>query len=181
MFADVHITTQLLWRATLFFGLADLLMFTLLAWRIPNRRFQRLPRWLAGVAAIFWASIWLAAMVGFWGMVYRYIFPGWARWVIPFAIPAVDVAVALLLWRWVQGLPGRSAAWFCLFTGVWGSLTHVWAVALGITVKPPMLQGASPIAVIVFAFFEYLFYFNVILALAALFENIKTRPLMNAE
>ena len=179
---DVRITTELLWQATLFFALADLIIVPLLAWRIPNLRFRRLPRWLAGVALIVWMAIWFSAIAGFWETVYRYIFPGWAHWVVPIAFPALDAAVALLLWLLAQRLPGRSAAWFCLFSGVWGSLTHVWAVSLGITEKPPMLQGASPAAAIVFAFFEYMLYFNGILALAALLESIiKMEPRINAD
>jgi len=139
------------------------------------------PGWLAGVALIVWMAIWFSVIAGFWVSVYRYVFPGWARWVVPFAIPVLDAGVALLLWRLAQFLPGRSAAWFCLFCGVWGSLTHVWAVSRGITEKPPMLQGASPIAAIVFAFFEYLLYFNVILALAALLQKITVKPQMHAD
>ena len=134
------------------------------------------------MALIVWMAIWFWAITAFWETVYRYVFPGgrtgWSRLLSRSSTPGV----ALLVWRLVQRLPGRNAAWFCLFSGVWGSLTHVWAVSLGITEKPPMLQGASPMAAIIFAFFEYTLYFNAILAVAALLENIKNvKPQMQPD
>jgi hypothetical protein len=45
-------------------------------------------------------------------------------------------------------------------------VTHVWAVHLGIVDKPPMLQGASPVAAVVFAVFEFTLYWCIILSVA---------------
>jgi len=64
---------------------------------------------------------------------------------------------------------------FCLLGGVLGSLTHIWAVTRGIVTKPPMLQGASPLGAVVFAFFEYIFYWCTILLLAKIMEWVRMK------
>ena len=45
-------------------------------------------------------------------------------------------------------------------------ITHLFAVSLGIVSKPPALQGAAPVAAVVIAIFEFMFYWCVILSVA---------------
>ena len=47
---------------------------------------------------------------------------------------------------------------FCLFGGLWGMMTHLFAVSIGIVCKPPVLQGAAPVVAVVMAIFEFMFY-----------------------
>jgi hypothetical protein len=72
-------------------------------------------------------------------------------------------------------ISGKPVLTYCLLSGVLGSLTHIWAVYRGIVSKPPMLQGASPLAAIVFAFFEYIFYWCTILILATVLLHLQLR------
>jgi hypothetical protein len=67
-------------------------------------------------------------------------------------------------------LPGHPVLSFCLLGGLWGMITHVWAVYLGILDKPPMLQGAGAAAAIVIAAFEFIFYWCIILSITTIFQ-----------
>jgi hypothetical protein len=57
---------------------------------------------------------------------------------------------ALALWLKLNPVLG-----YCRLGGVWGSLTQIWAIYRGVVTKPLMLQGASPVAAVIIAFFAY--------------------------
>ena len=40
-------------------------------------------------------------------------------------------------------IPGRSVVNYCLLGGLWGALTHMWAIHRGILDKPPMVTPES--------------------------------------
>jgi hypothetical protein len=65
-------------------------------------------------------------------------------------------------------LPGNAVVNFCLLGGLWGMITHIWAVARGLVEKPPMLQGVNPVAAVVIAGFEFMFYWCIMLSIASL-------------
>lgn len=164
---DVKITTELLLQGTLLFALIDGIYVPLLAWRLRRDFFLRLKWPLAAAAALVWYGIWAWAIGNFWETVYAYVFPAWARTWTPF-IALVGAALAGLgLWVLAARLKGNPVLSFCLLGGSLGTLTHIWAVYRGVVSKPPMLQGASPLAAVVFAFFEYMLYWCIILTLAA--------------
>lgn len=50
-------------------------------------------------------------------------------------------------------------------------ITHLWAVYRGIVDRPPMLQGADPVAAIVIAVFEFMFYWCIMLSVALLLRR----------
>jgi hypothetical protein len=75
-------------------------------------------------------------------------------------------AVAFGLWVIALRVKWNPVPTYCLLGGALGSLTHIRAVQLGVVTKPPMLQGASPLAAVVIAFFEFMFYWCTILLLA---------------
>jgi hypothetical protein len=99
--------------------------------------------------------------------VYGYVLPPWSRWLLPPAQALLAGAVTVLVVRIADGLRHPVIA-FCLLGGLWGSLAHVWAVYRGIMTKPPMLRGASPVAAVIFAFFEFTLYFCLIVVVARL-------------
>lgn len=110
--------------------------------------------------------------------VYSYVFPAWAQTWVPWIAFVVAGLVALGLWQLAIRARGKMVITYCLMGGLLGSLTHLWAVYRGIVTGPPMLQGASPLAAVVIAFFEYLVYWCVILVLAKIIDWMRTR-LMN--
>jgi hypothetical protein len=173
---DVKVTTEILWRATLIFAPIDAVFLALLVWRIDNRAFRSLKPTLIAVTAIFWFAMWLVMTAGrFWDSVYSYVFPGWARWLIPPAYGLLFGGVAWLFWHLAQRMPGRSVLNYCFLGGLWGSLTHVWAIYRGILDKPPMLQGASPVAAVVFPFFEFILYWCITVSLTVLVRRFGRR------
>ncbi len=163
---EIQITTQMLVQGALIFALIDALFVPLLAWRIPKDSFRQWKWMLVIAAALTWFGIWSWAIGNFWHTVYAYVFPAWARTWVPFIAFFVAGAVALGLWTLSGRGSGNAIVTYCLLGGALGSLTHIWAVYRGIVTKPPMLQGASPLAAVAIAFFEYIFYWCVILLLA---------------
>jgi hypothetical protein len=168
---DFRITTAMLWQGALIFALLDLGFVPLLAWRITAVKFRRLRWTLVGTTGLFWGVLWAWVLEYFWESVYSYIFLGWMRGLIPFAYGVLFAGVGLVLWWLSSHLPGPPVLSFCLLGGLWGMITHVWAVYLGIVDKPPLLQGAARGAAVVIAAFEFTFYWCVILSLAAVLQQ----------
>ena len=163
---DLKITTELLYKGALVFALMDAICIPVLIWRVSEETFRRLKWPLVIAAALVWYGIWAWAIGKFWETVYSYVFPAWARTWVPWIAFVVAGAVAFGLWTLAIQVKGRAVLTYCLCGGVLGSLTHIWAVTRGIVTQPPMLQGASPLAAVVIAFFEYIFYWGTILVLA---------------
>ena len=172
---ELKITTEILLKGALFFALVDVVYVPLLVWRVRKETFQRM-RWpLAIVAAFVWYGIWAWAIGNFWETIYRYVFPAWGQTWIPLIAIIVAAAVAPGLWTLALRFKGNPVLIFCLLGGALGILTHIWAVYRGIVTLPPMLQGASPLAAVVIAFFEYMFYWCTILVIAALIDWARGR------
>ena len=168
---DVHITTQILLIGTGMFILLDAITIPFLVWRVKATTFGK-SRWvLVLVAGAVWFGIWYWAIDNFWGTVYIYIFPAWARDWIPPVYGLVNAVIGLGLWKLAMWTKYPSIV-FCLLGGIWGILGHIWAVFQGLFTKPPMLQGASPVAAVLISFFEYVFYWCVIAAIAALIASL---------
>jgi hypothetical protein len=171
---DGRVTTEILWKAALIFAPVDAVLVSVLAWRIDARAFRSIKRTLVATTAIFWFAMWMVMTSGlFWESVYHYVFPAWARWFIPPAYGLLFGAVAWLFWQLALRLPGRPVVNYCLLGGLWGALTHLWAISRGILDKPPMLRGASPIAAVVFPIFEFILYWCITVTLAFLMQRLR--------
>ncbi len=163
---DVKVTTEVLWRGTVLFLLADSGFAYLLLRRTPVSVFRRCKWTLVLTTVVFWGLLWSVMMLLFWEPVYGYVFPQWSRLLVPPVYALFFGVIGLLLWTLAFRLPGRPLLNFLFLGGLWGSLTHVWAIDRGILEKPPMLQGASPLAAVVLPFFEFIFYWCVIVAVS---------------
>ena len=80
--------------------------------------------------------------------------------------------ISLLFWWLAVRLRGNAVVNFCLFGGLWGMITHLFAVSIGIVTKPPVLQGAAPAATVIFAIFEFMLYWCIILTIAVLLHHV---------
>lgn len=172
---DIKITTELLYQGALVFALMDVVYVWLLVWRTKNESFRRMKWSLVLAAALIWWGIWSWAIGNFWETVYVYVFPVWGRAWIPVIAFFAAGAVALGLWTITNRSRWNPVLVYCLLGGALGTLTHIWAVIRGIVTRPPMLQGASPLAAVVIAFFEYMFYWCTILVLAKIMDWIQLR------
>jgi len=171
---DFKITTELLYQGALVFALMDAVYIPLLIWRVSGETFRRLKWTLAIAAVLVWFGIWSWAIGNFWDTIYSYVFPSWARIWIPWIAFIAAGIIALIFWMVAIQTKRTAVPVYCLLSGSLGSLTHAWAVTRGIVSKPPMLQGASPLSAMTIAFFEYIFYWCVILTLAAIMNWIRT-------
>jgi len=160
--------TSALWLGTLYFAVIDAVFISILAWRINPAIFRRFKWALSITTAIFWSSLWTWGLANFWDSVYRYVFPSWAHWIIPPIFGLLYAGISLLFWWLALHLRGNAVVNFCLFGGLWGMITHLFAVSIGIVSKPPVLQGAAPVAAVIIAIFEFMFYWCIILSVAAL-------------
>ncbi len=173
MDTEIKITTELLYTGALVFALMDAVYVPLLARGVNEEAFRKLKGPLVIAAAFVWFGIWSWAIGNFWETVYFYVFPLWlGRW-IPWIAFLAAGAVALGLWVLALRLRWNPVLTYCLLGGALGSLTHLWAVYRGIVTKPPMLQGASPLAAVIIAFFEYMFYWCTILVLAKIIDWVR--------
>lgn len=165
---DIQITNNILLQGALVFALMDVVFVPILVWRIKLEQFQKI-KWISFiVAGIIWFGIWQWAIGNFWESVYIHVFPAWGRPWIPAAFGLFNATIGLCLWALALRTRLNPTLSYCFLGGLWGILTHIWAVYRGVVEKPPMLQGASPVAAVIIAFFEYMFYWCVILSLSAL-------------
>lgn len=69
-------------------------------------------------------------------------------------------------------MPGQPVLTFLLGGGAWGIASHVIAIVRGVLEKPAMLRGASPVAAVTLAFFEFTFHWCLILTAALLLRRV---------
>jgi hypothetical protein len=169
----VKVTTGILWRAALLFALFDAVLVAYLARFIEPAIFRQLKLAVTLIAGIFWFLIWLVMVIFFWEPVYHYVFPPWSRWLIPPMLGIGFAFAGLLLWWLALLFRSNQVVNFCLFGGLLGMMTHVWAIYRGILEKPPLLQGASPVATSIMPIFEFIFYWCIILGAAYLWKKPK--------
>jgi len=175
---DFKITTELLYRGALIFAGIDIVFIPILAWRIKTDTFRRFKWTLVAVTAIYWCALWAWVLYNFWDPVYQYVFPAWARDYIPPAYGVLFAGVSLTFWWLAVRLRGNPVVNFCLLGGLWGMITHLLAISQGILSRPPVLQTAAPVAAVIIAIFEFMFYWCVILSVTALVNLVwwKLRP-----
>jgi hypothetical protein len=169
------LTTEMFWWSTLVVGLIDFTLVFLLARRLTPARFLEL-RWplLAGMLVV-WVPIWMVLFPSFWDSVYRLVMPPWARW--GYQLFAVLFPVLGLGFWWLAlRIPGNPVVNYCLLGGLLGFLTHLRAMyAARMHEKVPLLRGVSPMAMIVFSFFEFVAYWVVALLLALALKRLWDR------
>ncbi len=166
MAIEHKVTTDILWRAAIVFAVVDVCLVALLLRRLTRETFIRLRPFLVITSGVFWFVVWLLMDIYFWDSVYHYVFPPWARWIIPPAYGLLFSLVALLFWWISLRLPGVPLLNFCILGGLWGAATHLWGISRGLIDKPPMLQGLSVVSVAIMPIFEFGFYWCVILSIS---------------
>jgi len=164
MFANVHLTTSLLWTCTGILAILDVILI-MLARRMVRREGFKQIRWLLVVASgVFFLLVWICVLWWGWDWFYVYIFPGRARFLLP-PIFCVGYSLLALGMSWLSlRLPGNPAVTWSLLGGVEGFLSHIYAIyQLGAASKPPIMQDTNPMVVLIFAVFEKAFYWTLIL------------------
>lgn len=162
----VRLTSDLFWRATLVTGLIDLPLLALVARGVPPRLFASLKWPLATAAFLVYAGLWLAfGSVLYWDAVYRHVFPGWSRWLLPPWMGTLFGAAALLFWRLSVNAPRWPAVRFALLGGLVSLVGHGIGIRRGL-MRVPLLAHASPASALAFGVTEFIVYWCAIVALA---------------
>ena len=144
-----------------------------LVWRFKPAQFRRLSWQAVGIgSALFW-SVFAGVIVWYaWDYYYRYFAPSWDRFVAPLGAIVLYFLLGLLI-RWAAlHLPGNPTLTFCLLGGLEAIPEHVVVVYHFHILQIPFLQGTTPAALFIFAFFEYVVYWSLALCLAIAIQQL---------
>lgn len=163
----MRVTSELLWRAAVIAALVDIPLLVLAGRVVPPPRFRTLQWPLATAAFILYALLWgVFGSSLYWDEVYRALFPGWARWLLPAWFGSLYAAFALVAWRVARRARRWPAVWFIVMGGLVSVPGHAIGMARGL-MEVPMLSRASAAAALVFGVFEFVFYWSLITLAAA--------------
>jgi hypothetical protein len=173
---EIKVTSEILWKGALSFALIDIVFVAALIKLVKPHDLQMM-KWKLVIFIAFFFTLLFGILVSvvFWDSVYSYVFPEWARWIIPPSYGILFSSVGLLFWWIAFRLPANAVRNFCLLGGLWGMTSHIWAIHRGILEKPPMLQGAGPVPAVVIAIFEFIFYWCVCLAFTSFIYHFRSR------
>lgn len=126
-------------------------------------------------SAALWLALWAWVMQDsfVWETCYQYVFADRARWMMPLLMALLEAAIALGMWWLALRLPGNAAVTFCLLGGLDSFPGHLWAIyGRRLFEACPLLQQVSVASALIFGFFEFVFYWSVILIIAALLKRL---------
>ncbi len=165
---QMRLVSYHLWSGAIFTALFDSILLYLLNQLVTLQRFRRL-RWSVAVAAtVVFGGLWTWALWSFtWAIVYRAVFPAWARYVIPPAYGLMFGAIALGFWTAAARLHREPVLTFCILGGLVSIPGHLIGAARGLFTVP-LLRDVSVVSALTFGVFEFIFYFAVILVMAVI-------------
>jgi hypothetical protein len=165
-----RVNSTLYWQVTPVAAAIDGLLALVPIGCLSPERFRQL-RWpVVATSALFWAGLWAVVMSSdfIWQMSYRYVFAAWLRWAMPLLAALYYGAAAWLIWWLALHLPGRPVLTFLLLGGLISLPGHLWAITVGGILDTPLLRHVGPAPALIFGFFEFIFYWSLILGMAAL-------------
>ena len=169
---NLKLPSEQFWMSAIIMVLVDAAFIGLLTWRIKPSSFRELKWILAGSAAIFWSAFGIVLVSVFWDTYYIYFYPGWLRSGGILLFVPVLFGVLALAFHWLSlRLPGNPILTFCLLGGVESVVEHLWGIYGMKILEIPFLQQASPASILAFAFPEYIFYWCIVIGIAALIQN----------
>ena len=145
-----------------------------LAWRVKPAGFRSLSWQAMTVAsALFWGMLAAILVSATWGFYYRFFVPAWYRLAAPLGAIVLYPFIGLFL-KWAAlRLPGNPVVWFTLLGGLESVLEHAVGIYGFGVLDVPMLRGTSALAIFIFAYFEYVVYWSIVLALAAGVDHLR--------
>jgi len=172
---DLKVTSEILWRGALLFAVIDFVFVSILIKIIKPADLFKMKWKLVFVMGVFFFFLFgFIVSILFWDTVYSYVFPSWARWIIPPLYGLLFSAAGIIFWWIASRCSANQVLVFCLFGALWGVITHILAIARGILAKPPMLIGSSPAAALTIAAFEFIFYWCICLTITKLILRIRS-------
>ncbi len=168
---NFRIPSEQFWLSAAVTAVVDAIFILILIWRIKPSRFRELRWTLVGTAAVLWSGFAVFLVSAFWDSYYRHFYPGWfhSGGVLVF----VPLLFGFLAWvfHWLAlRLPGNPILTFSLLCGAESVLEHLGGICAFHILEIPLLQGASPASILAFCFPEYIFYWCIVIGLAALVQ-----------
>ena len=163
---EIRLTSRHVWLGALLCGGMSLPLLIPLLFVYQDDTFRRAALPVAASSALFWGIVAIVAIFRFWELYYGYIYPRWIRWLVPLDLILYG-AIGLGLWWLSLHLPGPMVLSFVLLGGIEGIAEHVVGIlGLRILDRVPWLRGLAPLPVLIFSFFEYVFYWTLVAWLA---------------
>jgi hypothetical protein len=165
-----------LWVVAAVTAAVDLLLAVALIKTVSRGLFRRSLAWLIACGMSFWCVLLTAAGWGYWDECYGLIFPTWVRWVVPLYGLLVGAVLGPLFWWAARRLPGHPVLPFIALAGLHSLPGHLRGIyAEDLLERCAMLAGVTPASALVFGIFEFIFYWSVVLGLAALATTLRAR------
>ena len=169
---ETKLTIKDVWNSTILFGLLGIALLGLLIWLYRNQSSIELSLQVTLASGLFWGVVAVLAFWRGWEFFYQFFYPAWVR---PFAIldPIFYGLIGLGLWALAVKMPGIPVFWFVLFGAIEGLLEHILGIyGMHILDKVPWLQGLPTVPLLIFSFFEYLFYWSLTAGLALILDRL---------
>lgn len=136
-------------------------------WKIDQERFLSVSRLQLGLTAgSFWLLFSIGLTVFYWKSYYEYFVPRSLLWLRPLSFVIYFLAAVGMRWLALR-LPGHPSLTFCLLGGLESIPEHALGIYRMHILEIPLLQGTRPHEIFIFAFFEYVIYWAIVLLLAA--------------
>jgi len=171
-------TSGYYWTAAAVTAAIDVFLIAVLFWKLTPDLFRRSRTPFVIIAVLFWIAIYTSAGWGYWGECYGSLYPDWVRALVPVYGLIVGGPIALLFWWAALRLPGNPTLSFTALAGLHSLPGHLWAIyGKDMLDRCPLLIDVDPAPALVFGVFEFIFYWTVILGLAALTATLRDRHL----
>lgn len=152
--------------STLLFGALAFLLLIPLHFIFHTALYMKATLTLAIGSGFFWGMMAVLVARQFWDLYYSYFYPQWLRPLSPLS-SILYAAFGAGIWWLTEVLKVPSILWFVFFGGLEGLAEHLLAVyVFKVLEKVPFLEGLKPIPVLIFSFFEYVFYWAIVAWLA---------------
>lgn len=161
---------------TVVFTLLAVVVTALLSWRIKTSEFRRIP-WFhfCIAAALFWGVFSLILILVGWEFYYSQFAPHNFRYIIPIVAIIVYPLWSLII-RWIAvRSPYYPVLVFCILGGIQGTIEHVIAIYRMDILSVPFLASSTAMAVMIFAFFEYVVYWGIVVIIAKVIGRFLVR------
>lgn len=142
-----------------------------LVWRVRPEQFRQLERKVvAGASGLFWGILAAILFVTYWQGYYSAFYADWVRWSVPLVV-LIYGAVGLGLWWFATHLPGNPVVTFCVLGGIESVPEHLLGIYRLKILEVPLLRGLKPVPVLVFAVFEYVIYWSIVVLMMVLLQR----------
>lgn len=167
------IAQQLFTSSTIVSFILALILTSLISWRVSPERFRSLSWQTFGISsAAFWSIFAAILILSTWDNYYSHFVPSWYRVTAPLgAIFLYGLAGVFLRWAALR-IPGHPVLWFCLLGGLEALPEHLVGIYRFDILDIPILQGSRAVDILVFAYFEYVVYWSIVLILALVLDRL---------